>query len=121
MTIPPNMARCLSIWFIVWISSRVDKRAPFILGSAVVAIIGVTLQMPSLSILTGIRLHYSSHGKDRYDDAQFRIFGIYSTTWAGGGQYVGVHFAAMGIYMGNSLLLRFMTATASLYLSNLMM
>ena len=41
MTVPPNTAGCLSIWLIVWISSRVDKRAPFILGSAVVAIIGV--------------------------------------------------------------------------------
>lgn len=43
MTIPPNAVACLSIWLIIWVSSRVDKRAPFILGSAVVAIIGECL------------------------------------------------------------------------------
>ncbi|KAF8349449.1 major facilitator superfamily domain-containing protein [Amanita rubescens] len=71
MTVPPNTAACLSIWLIVWLSSRIDKRAPFILGSAVVAIIGYIIIL---------------------------------TAKTAGGQYVGVHFAAMGIYMGNSLL-----------------
>ncbi len=40
MTVPPNALASLSIWFTVWLSSRYNVRAPFIIGSAFVAIIG---------------------------------------------------------------------------------
>ena len=42
MTVPPNTLAALSIWTMVWLSSRFNKRAPFIIGSAGVAIIGST-------------------------------------------------------------------------------
>ncbi|KAF8123081.1 major facilitator superfamily domain-containing protein, partial [Mycena galopus ATCC 62051] len=35
LTVPPNVLAAVSIWFIVWLSSRYDARAPFIIGSAV--------------------------------------------------------------------------------------
>ncbi|KAJ7761491.1 major facilitator superfamily domain-containing protein [Mycena maculata] len=72
MTVPPNTLASLSIWFTVWLSSRYDARAPFIIGSAFVAIIGYII------LLTGP---------------------------TPGAQYVGVHFAAAGVYTGNALLL----------------
>ncbi|KAF8895519.1 major facilitator superfamily domain-containing protein [Infundibulicybe gibba] len=40
MTVPPNTLASLSIWFTVWLSSRYNRRAPFIIGSALVAIVG---------------------------------------------------------------------------------
>ncbi|KAJ7505302.1 major facilitator superfamily domain-containing protein [Mycena galericulata] len=40
MTVPPNTLASLSIWFTVWVSSRYDIRAPFIIGAAFVAILG---------------------------------------------------------------------------------
>ncbi|KAF8967163.1 major facilitator superfamily domain-containing protein [Flammula alnicola] len=41
MTVPPNSLAALSIWGTVWLSSRVDRRAPFIIGAAGIAIIGL--------------------------------------------------------------------------------
>ncbi|KAF7298948.1 hypothetical protein MIND_00842900 [Mycena indigotica] len=72
MTVPPNALASLSIWATVWASSRVNLRAPFIIGAALVAIIGYIV------VLTGP---------------------------TPGAQYVGVHFAAAGVYTGNALLL----------------
>lgn len=40
MTVPPNTLAAISIWTTVWLSSRFNKRAPYIIGSAGVAIIG---------------------------------------------------------------------------------
>ena len=40
MTVPPNSLAAISIWLTVWWSSRIDRRAPLIIGSAGVAIIG---------------------------------------------------------------------------------
>jgi hypothetical protein len=40
MTVPPNTLASLSIWSTVWLSSRYNARAPFIIGAAFVAIIG---------------------------------------------------------------------------------
>ncbi|KAF8123080.1 major facilitator superfamily domain-containing protein [Mycena galopus ATCC 62051] len=40
LTVPPNALAAVSIWFTVWLSSRYDARAPFIIGSAFIAIIG---------------------------------------------------------------------------------
>ncbi|KAJ7175883.1 major facilitator superfamily domain-containing protein [Mycena filopes] len=72
MTVPPNTLAALSIWTTVWLSSRYNIRAPFIIGSAFVAIVGYII------LLTGP---------------------------TPGAQYVGVHFAAAGVYTGNALLL----------------
>ncbi|KAF9501787.1 MFS general substrate transporter [Pleurotus eryngii] len=72
LTIPPNALASLAIWFIVWVSSRYNLRAPFIIGAAFVAIIGYIILL---------------------------------TAKTPGGQYVGVHFAAAGVYTGNALLL----------------
>ncbi|KAJ7935667.1 major facilitator superfamily domain-containing protein [Mycena leptocephala] len=72
MTVPPNTLASLSIWSTVWLSSRYNARAPFIIGAAFVAIIGYII------LLTGP---------------------------TPGAQYVGVHFAAAGVYTGNALLL----------------
>ncbi|TFK64617.1 MFS general substrate transporter [Pluteus cervinus] len=40
MTIPPNTLAAISIWFTVWLSSRYNQRALFIIISAGVAIVG---------------------------------------------------------------------------------
>ncbi|KDQ25770.1 hypothetical protein PLEOSDRAFT_1046330 [Pleurotus ostreatus PC15] len=72
LTIPPNALASLAIWFTVWISSRYNLRAPFIIGAAFVAIVGYIILL---------------------------------TAKTSGGQYVGVHFAAAGVYTGNALLL----------------
>uniref|UniRef100_A0A8H8CMB3 Major facilitator superfamily (MFS) profile domain-containing protein n=1 Tax=Psilocybe cubensis TaxID=181762 RepID=A0A8H8CMB3_PSICU len=73
MTVPPNSLAAISIWVTVWFSSKYNARAPFILGAAVVAIIGYIILL---------------------------------TTKTAGAQYVGVLFAAAGVYTGNALLLR---------------
>lgn len=44
MTVPPNTLASLSIWFTVWLSSRYNKRAPFIIAAAFIAIIGAHSQ-----------------------------------------------------------------------------
>ncbi|KAG6854666.1 hypothetical protein C0991_003314 [Blastosporella zonata] len=72
LTVPPNALAALSIAVTVWFSSRANLRAPFIVGAAVVAIIGYVILI---------------------------------TTSTPGAQYVGVHFAAAGVYTGNALLL----------------
>ncbi|RDB17850.1 hypothetical protein Hypma_000772 [Hypsizygus marmoreus] len=72
LTIPPNALASLSIWGTVWLSSRLNRRAPLIIGAAVVAIMGYIILI---------------------------------TTKTAGAQYVGVHFAAAGVYTGNALLL----------------
>ena len=40
MTVPPNVIATLSVWGTVWLSSRMNVRAPFIIAAGVVAIIG---------------------------------------------------------------------------------
>ena len=44
MTVPPNTLAALSIWGTVWASSKVNKRAPFIIGAAIFAIIGMLIK-----------------------------------------------------------------------------
>ncbi|SJL07512.1 uncharacterized protein ARMOST_10862 [Armillaria ostoyae] len=39
MTVPPNALASISIWLTVWLSSKCNLRAPFIIASAIVAII----------------------------------------------------------------------------------
>ncbi|KAJ8587271.1 MFS general substrate transporter [Rhizopogon salebrosus TDB-379] len=43
MTVPPNALASFSIFATVWFSSKVNARAPFIIASAIVAIIGYIL------------------------------------------------------------------------------
>lgn len=40
MTVPPNALASISIWLTVWLSSKYNLRAPFIIASAIMAIIG---------------------------------------------------------------------------------
>lgn len=42
MTVPPNTVASFSIWGTVWLSSRVNRRAHFIIGAALVAILGTS-------------------------------------------------------------------------------
>ncbi|KAF8158161.1 major facilitator superfamily domain-containing protein [Crassisporium funariophilum] len=72
LTVPPNALAAISIWTTVWVSAKVNLRAPFIIGAALVAIIGYIILL---------------------------------TTNTAAAQYVGVHFAAAGVYTGNALLL----------------
>lgn len=72
MTIPPNAAACILLWLTVWLSSRINMKAPFIIGSAIIAVIGYIILL---------------------------------TTKTAGAQYTGVHFATIGIFTGNGLLL----------------
>ncbi|KIL63222.1 hypothetical protein M378DRAFT_79918 [Amanita muscaria Koide BX008] len=81
MTIPPNAAACILLWLTVWLSSRINMKAPFIIGSAVIA--------------RPIAQHLPF-------DAGYIIL---LTTKTAGAQYTGVHFAAIGIFTGNGLLL----------------
>ncbi|KAG2155835.1 major facilitator superfamily domain-containing protein [Suillus bovinus] len=43
MTVPPNVLASFSIWTTVYFSSRYNARAPFIIGAAIVCIIGYIL------------------------------------------------------------------------------
>ncbi len=42
MTVPPNMLASIGIAFGAWFTARTGHRAPFIIGSAVVTIFGMT-------------------------------------------------------------------------------
>ena len=41
MTVPPNMLACMGIAFGAWLAARTGRRAPLIIGSAVIAILGM--------------------------------------------------------------------------------
>jgi hypothetical protein len=45
MTVPPYLLSCIGIVFGALLVARAGRRAPFIIGSAVVAILGMTLQL----------------------------------------------------------------------------
>jgi hypothetical protein len=42
MSIPPYVLSCIGIVSGAWLAARTGRRAPFIIGSAVVAILGMT-------------------------------------------------------------------------------
>jgi len=56
MTVPPNVVATLSVWGTVWLSSRMNVRAPFIIVAGVVAIIGYII----LISLANPRVRYFS-------------------------------------------------------------
>ncbi|KAI0090538.1 major facilitator superfamily domain-containing protein [Irpex rosettiformis] len=72
MTVPPNALAAAGIGSGAWLAARTGRRAPLIIGSAVIGIIGYI---------------------------------ILASTKTAGAQYVGVHFASLGVYTGNALLL----------------
>jgi len=41
MTVPPNVLASIGIAFDAWLAARIGRRAPLIIGSAVVAILGM--------------------------------------------------------------------------------
>lgn len=49
MTVPPNVLASFSIWTTVYFSSKYNVRAPFIIGAAIVSIIGYILLIASTS------------------------------------------------------------------------
>jgi hypothetical protein len=49
MTVPPNVLASFSIWTTVYFSSKLNIRAPFIIGAAIVSIIGYILLIASTS------------------------------------------------------------------------
>ncbi|KAG2001822.1 high-affinity nicotinic acid transporter [Coprinopsis cinerea AmutBmut pab1-1] len=78
MTVPPNSLASISIWATVWVSARVNKRAP------------------SSSDLLSLQSSSESWFSSSSWNIRFNLAGA---------QYVGVHFAAAGVYTGNALLL----------------
>ncbi|KAF8555229.1 MFS general substrate transporter [Imleria badia] len=51
MSVPPNGVAALSVWGTVWLSSRMNVRAPFIITAGVVAIIGYIILISSTNPL----------------------------------------------------------------------
>lgn len=41
MTVPPNMLASMGIAFAAWLAARTGRRAPLIIGSALIAILGM--------------------------------------------------------------------------------
>jgi len=72
VTVPPYVLASIGIASGAWLAARIGRRAPLIIGSALVAILGYIVLL---------------------------------TTKTPGAQYLGVHFAALGVYTGNALLL----------------
>ncbi|PPQ84437.1 hypothetical protein CVT24_009821 [Panaeolus cyanescens] len=86
LTIPPNSLAAISIWTTVWVSSKVDRRAPFILGAAAVAILGyivlLTTKTPGAQY---VGVHLAAAGVYtgnalllRYAANDFEHVGVYS-------------------------------------------
>jgi hypothetical protein len=48
MTVPPYVLSCIGIVSGAWLAARTGRRAPLIVGSAAVAILGMTPQLPEL-------------------------------------------------------------------------
>lgn len=65
MTVPPNALASISIWLTVWLSSKYNLRAPFIIASAIVAIIGMQIFFFSpghnADVITSFYAYHSGH------------------------------------------------------------
>lgn len=135
LTVPPNTLAALSIWFTVWLSSRYDRRAPFIIAAAFIAIIGTGFAISGRSCAYVCYQVISSSSQLKLVCSSACCRAMMTDRIAAGAQYVGVHFgtvlssmlyalteahalclAAAGIYTGNALLLRY--AAPSLYSHN---
>lgn len=114
MTVPPYALATVGIAFGAWFAARTGRRAPLIIGSSSVAIIGTT---PSSKVVlvrltsAPCRLHRSSHDHNTY--VVFMIDTKYPSSLVqnnlAGAQYAGVHFATLGVYTGNAVVLRFIS------------
>ena len=62
MTVPPNVVGTLSVWGTVWLSSRMNLRAPFIIASGVVAIIGKNILLCEYNVRTNPSLRIRHFG-----------------------------------------------------------
>ncbi|THH16559.1 hypothetical protein EW146_g4101 [Bondarzewia mesenterica] len=92
MTIPPNVVATLGIWSGAWLAARTKTRAPLIIGSAAIAIVGYIIML-------------STHTREWISLSPTRWNTDASHLQKAGAQYTGVHFAALGVYTGNALLL----------------
>lgn len=106
MTVPPYLLSCIGIVSGAWLAARTGRRAPLIIGSAVVAILGMTHS----SALTFFwfqpffRLYYPPYNQDRY--VVFMMRDHIDLNSIAGAQYTGVHFCTLGVYTGEALILR---------------
>lgn len=89
MTVPPNVLAVLGIGSGAWLAERTSRRAPLIIGSAVIGVIGTFTRLPRYVKADRIYVGYI----------------ILASSKTAGAQYVGVHFASLGVYTGNALLL----------------
>ena len=89
MTVPPNVLAVLGIGSGAWLAERTSRRAPLIIGSAVIGVVG-----------TFTRLSGYLKANETYTG-----YIILASSKTAGAQYVGVHFASLGVYTGNALLL----------------
>ncbi|KAG0694533.1 major facilitator superfamily domain-containing protein [Suillus ampliporus] len=105
MTVPPNVLASFSIWITVWFSSKLNVRAPFIIGAAIVSIIGEVIRRTHFKFLMNLKdISFSSlaHAVSFFDHVVVKRRLTHITA---GLQYFGVLLAAAGVYTGNSLLL----------------
>jgi len=107
MTVPPYVLACIGVVSGAWLAARTGRRASFIIGSAFVAILGMThcscLKF-SLSNAFLLRLYHPPYNQDTY--VTFIMRDHVDSNDIAGAQYMGVHFATLGVYTGEALLLR---------------
>lgn len=60
MSVPPNALAAFSIWGTVWLSARYKVRAPFIIGSAVIAIMGIPTRLLYVPQFTLVKFQATS-------------------------------------------------------------
>ena len=90
LTIPPNSLASISLWGTIWLSTKFNQRAMFIIAAASVAIIGDKFSTRHMFLSSNLGQGYI----------------VLLTTKTAGAQYAGVHLAVAGVYTGDALLLR---------------
>lgn len=107
MTVPPYVLSCIGIACGAWLAARTGLRSPFIIGSAVVAILGMTL-CSCLRFSSGSNrfLGYIILLATKTGTLSLQLRYHVDLNSIAGAQYVGVHFCTLGVYTGESLILR---------------
>jgi len=90
LTVPPNSLASISLWGTIWLSTKYNQRAIFIIAAASVAIIGDKFSTRHMFLSSNLGQGYI----------------VLLTTKTAGAQYAGVHLAVAGVYTGDALLLR---------------
>lgn len=90
LTVPPNSLASISLGVTVWLSTKHNRRAVFIIIAAFVAIIGNKFSAKHTFLSSNLVEGYI----------------VLLTTKTASAQYVGIHLAVAGIYTGDALLLR---------------